>query len=197
MLSAEKIAEAAHDLRFSLHEILEGDLRCYGHVSYANCHDVIFHLDRDIDRLYALHQILVHPSKHVAYTAFWIRKIKPVSNAFLLSDIEEAAKRKTPVDEKLEIADINERICLYYIWRSIATYIEHEQIARPSNLTKKQYIENVEQVFRDFVADKSPGPALNNRFNAVLYDMRYRTFGPHHLVHIATYLLREASNYGH
>jgi hypothetical protein len=196
MLSPAQIAEAAHDLRFSLHEILEGDLGCYGFVSYANCYDVIFHLDRDIDRLYALHQKLVHPSKHVAYTAFWIRKIKPVSSAFFLSDMKIAEKRKAFVDEKLEVADINERVCLYYIWRSVATYIEHDQIALPKNITKDRYIENVERIFQEFVADRSTGPALNNRFNEVLYDMRYRTFGPHHLVHIATYLLREATDYG-
>jgi len=196
MLPADQIVAAAHDLRFTLDQILREDLQCFGIVSLANCHDVIVHLHRDIDRLYALHQKLVHPAKHVAYAAFWIRKIKPVASAFYLSDIDDAKKGGRLVDEGREVADINERIALFYLWRLIETYVAERQIALPAGLSTEKYIKNISSVFQDFVADRSLGPALNNRFQAVLYDMRYRTFGPHHLVHIAAYLLREAANYG-
>ena len=68
MLSADKLVEAAHDLRFTLEQILQEDLRCFGFVSFASCFETIVHLQRDIDRLYALHQKLVDPAKHVAYS---------------------------------------------------------------------------------------------------------------------------------
>jgi hypothetical protein len=196
VLSETQIVIAAQDLRLTLDQILREDMGCFGIVSLAHCHDVIVHLHRDIDRLYALHQKLVHPAKHVAYTAFWIRKVKPVASAFHLSDIDEARKKGSVVDEGLEVTDINERIALYYIWRLVETYVVEEQIQTPPNLTTNKFIKRLSKVFRNFVDDISPGPTLNNRFEAVVYDMRYRTFGPHHLVHIAHYLLKEATRYG-
>lgn len=182
----------ANDLRFSLHKILAEDLHCFGIVSLAGCNDVVVHLLRDMDRLYALHQKLVHPAKHVAYTAFWIRKIKPVSCAYPFSHVESATKRNAPIDEGEELADANEKICLYYMRRLICEYVAHKQIATPAKLTLEKFISNINGVFDDFVKDTSPGPALNNRFEAMIYDMRYRTFGPHHYVHTVNYLLREA-----
>jgi hypothetical protein len=174
VLSETQIVIAAQDLRLTLDQILREDMGCFGIVSLAHCHDVIVHLHRDIDRLYALHQKLVHPAKHVAYTAFWIRKVKPVASAFHLSDIDEARKKG----------------------RLVETYVVEEQIQTPPNLTTNKFIKRLSKVFRNFVDDISPGPTLNNRFEAVVYDMRYRTFGPHHLVHIAHYLLKEATRYG-
>lgn len=182
----------ANDLRFSLHQILEEDLKCFGIVSLAGCHDVIVHLSRDMDRLYALHQTLVHPAKHVAYAAFWIRKIKPVSCAYPLAEIATAQKKKTLVDDGSELADVNERICLYYTRHLICEYVKHKQIATPAELTTEKYISNIQLIFDRFVKDESPGPALNNRFEAMIYDMRYRTYGPHHYVHTVNYLLKDA-----
>jgi hypothetical protein len=193
VLSADKLVEAAHDLRFTLEQILQEDLRCFGFVSFASCFETIVHLQRDIDRLYALHQKLVDPAKHVAYAAFWIRKIKPVSNAFPLLSIAEAKKNGGVVDEGLELTNVNEQIALFYIWRLIEAYLSDGQIAPPHGLSKSQYIKNIATVFERFIADEAERPILNVRFDTILYDMRYRTFGPHHLVHIAHYLLREAA----
>ena len=95
--------ELANDLRFTLAVILREDLRCTGNVSLACCYDVIEHLQRDMDRLYAVHQTLVHPSKHVAYAAFWIRKLKPVDTSYPISEFERAKNNGLLIDESLEI----------------------------------------------------------------------------------------------
>jgi hypothetical protein len=168
-------------------------MRCSGIVSLAGCNDVIVHLDRDMDRLYALHQIVVHPAKHVAYAAFWIRKIKPVSFAWPMDAIADAKKRNAIVDEGLEVADINERICLHYMCHQICEYVKNAQIATPASFSIDKYVDNIRHTFSEFIIDRAPGPALNNRFEAMIYDMRYRTFGPHHLVHTVNYLLKEAA----
>ena len=133
-------------------------MNCVGIVSLADCNDVIVHLDRDMDRLYALHQTVVHPAKHVAYTAFWIRKIKPVSYAWPLDAIQKARAEGGDVDEGLEQADINERICLQYLCHQICVYVESGQISTPQPLSAERYAESIRRTFIAFVEDKLLGP---------------------------------------
>lgn len=84
------LVEQANDLRYTLGVILCKDLKCFGTVSLACCYDVVEHLQHDMDRLYAVHQTLVHPSKHVDYAAFWIRKLKPVDTSYPISEVDKA-----------------------------------------------------------------------------------------------------------
>jgi hypothetical protein len=188
--------ELGQALRFNLDVILREDLQCMGTVSLACCYDVIEHHNRDIERLYAVHQKLVHPSKHIAYAAFWIRKLKPVDSTYPIAEIERAIRTKTPINQSLEVRDINERICLYYTFSLLNEYVNDNHIELPSGVSKEDFLVNIGRVFRKFVSGGDIGPGLTDRYEAIVYDMRYRTFGPHHVVHLVSYLLTEASHYG-
>jgi hypothetical protein len=194
MTSGETTIEFAHDLRFALAAILKQDMKCIGEVSLACCQDVVVHLQRDIDRLYAVHQKLVHPSKHIAYAAFWIRKVKPVSSAYPITEFDRAKRRNSPLDEGKEVSDVNERICLFYTLKLLNAYIKDGHIETPKGSKTSAFLQRLHRVFVQFVTDSQPGPALNDRFEAIIYDMRFRTFGPHHVVHLVNYFLSEASH---
>jgi hypothetical protein len=188
--------ELGLELRFTLDVILREDLKCMGTVSLACCYDVIEHHSRDIERLYAVHQQLVHPSKHIAYAAFWIRKLKPVDTSYPISEVEKALRSKKQIDKSLELRDVNERICLHYTFRLLNEYVSSGHIKPPKGTAKETFLVNIERVFRNFVNGGDAGPVLNDRYEAIVYDMRYRTFGPHHVVHLVNYLLTEASHNG-
>jgi translation initiation factor 2 beta subunit (eIF-2beta)/eIF-5 len=143
-----------------------------------------------------VHQKLVHPSKHIAYAAFWIRKLKPVDSSYPVSEIERATRTKTPIDESLEIRDVNERICLHYMFRLLNSYVSEGHVKPPHKLKKDDFLANIHRVFINFINERDQIPVLNDRFEAIVYDMRYRTFGPHHVVHLVNYLLTEASHHG-
>lgn len=198
MLSRDQIITHAAELRYALQDILREDLKCMGTVSLACCYDVVEHHDRDMDRLYTVHQPkkLVHPSKHIAYLAFWVRKLKPVDSSYPISEVEEAIKLDRPIDDSREVRDVNERICLWYMFRLLNACIGIGQIAPPNGMTADKFLSNLDSVFLKFREEPSGGPVLNDRFDAHVYDMRYRTFGPHHLVHLANYLISEASHGG-
>jgi hypothetical protein len=183
----------ADELRYTLEVILREDLQCIGTVSLMSCLDVIEHHGRDIDRLYAFHQELVHPSKHIAYAAFWIRKLKPVGSSFPIAEVERAALEQRPVNAALEVRDVNERICLYYTFRLLTAIAKRDVIKPTASLTRDQFIAKIRRAFDNFLAGADLGPMLGDRFQAIVYDMRYRTFGPHHVVHLVNYLLSEAS----
>ncbi len=195
-MSQSDAVRQANDLRYSLHAILTEDMDCVGVVSLGACHDVIVHLQRDMDRLYAVHQTLVHPSKHVAYAAFWIRKIKPVSMAYPATKVSSALQGGPAVNDADEIVDINERICLYYTLRLLVAYVVHDQIPTPNGMSTAVFVDRIQAAFDRYVNDEEPGPALSDQFESLVYDMRFRTFGPHHVVHVVSYLLREAAGHG-
>lgn len=196
MTFKKQTIELGQELRFTLGVILREDLQCMGTVSLACCYDVIEHHSRDIERLYAVHQQLVHPSKHIAYAAFWIRKLKPVDSSYPTSEVERAIRAKKPIDESLELRDVNERICLHYTFRLLNEYVIGNHIKPPNGISKGDFLLNIERVFQNFVSGGDAGPVLRDRYEAIVYDMRYRTFGPHHVVHLVNYLLTEASHNG-
>ena len=193
-MKIEELITLGHDLRYSLSVILREDLHCVGNVSLARCVDVVEHHDRDIERLYAIHQVLVHPSKHIAYAAFWIRKLKPVDGSYPIAENERALRQNTPLNKSLEIRDINERICLHYAFKLLLVFVEKDGISPPNKQSKATFLKNLNRAFQNFSQGNLDGPVLSDKFESVVYDMRYRTFGPHHVVHFINALLSEASH---
>ena len=207
MLDKQQIIKYALKLRYTLQDILTEDLKCMGTVSLACCYDVIEHHDRDMDRLYKVHQPkkLVHQSKHIAYVAFWIRKLKPVDSSFPITEVSEAFSSNREIDPTQEVRDINERICLWYMYRLLRAAIIAGQVEPPSGMTVDEFLPKLDRVFLKFrkepAGEPTPEepaawPVLKDRFDAHVYDMRYRTFGPHHLVHLVNYWFSEASHGG-
>jgi hypothetical protein len=196
LLKKREIILHAAQLRFNLQEVLEEDLGCGGTVSLACCYDVIEHHDRDMDRLYTVHQPkkLVHLTKHIGYLAFWIRKLKPVDSSYPAPEIEEAARNKRSIDETKEVRDINERICLWYMFHLLRASIGTGQLPTPPGLSADKFQSNLDAVFLKFRKEPAGGPVLADQFDVHVYDMRYRTFGPHHLVNLANYLISEAAH---
>jgi hypothetical protein len=214
LLDKQQLIKYAVRLRYTLQDILSEDLKCMGTVSLACCYDVVEHHDRDMERLYKVHQRtrLVHQSKHIAYAAFWIRKLKPVDSSFPITEVEDAIKSKRPIDETKEVRDVNERICLWCMYRLLRAAIIDGKVEPPKGMTVEQFLPQLDSVFLKFREEPASGPAseepvsgpasqqpaawpvLKDRFDAHVYDMRYRTFGPHHLVHLVNYWFSEASH---
>ncbi|WP_339163598.1 hypothetical protein [Methylobacterium bullatum] len=192
-----QISRLALDLHEKLSDILDNDLNYDGHVSISICNQIIIHHFRDMDRLYAVHQKLVQPSKHIAYLAFWIRKLKPVSQAYKKASVTKYGSKERLIAEfpQEEVEDVNEKCSLYYAVALLNTFLQSGNIKVPSGMTKVAYTTRLANIMGDyFRGDDSSGMNLGNRYEAVLYDMRYRTFGPHHFVHIINHLLAEAAH---
>jgi hypothetical protein len=166
--------------------LIELDVRAA--VSFPVCEEIIIHHGRDIDRLYATHHQYVHPTKHCSYLAFWIRKLKPISDAYPLSAIED------PIPFSESITDINEKVALFIGLRSLCKYVRDGDITLPKMLSEEKRISIFTKLTEEYLdSSAEDGMSMGNRFVMLTYDMRFRTFGPHHLTHVFTQILREVA----
>jgi hypothetical protein len=173
-------------------EVLEGELGYRANVSYRICEEIIIHYRRDMNRLRAVHHKLIHPTKHCSYLAFWIRKLKPVSNAFPTS-IAPPGEELAFLDPAQEVTDINEKLALFCAMRYLHDYIKNGIVPRNASnydVYVQKYILAVETFFNSIDDTED---AMGNRFQSLVYDLRFRTFGPHHLTHVLTHILREVT----
>jgi hypothetical protein len=193
---AKRIA-LADELRFVLEDILSKDFDCIADVSLANCIEIIEHHFRDLDRLYVHHQHkkkLVHPSKHIAYLAFWIRKLKPIDSAFKISVLDNARNSGNELSSNDEITDINEHVSIVYAVRLIKSFVKSGHICAPKGCSQDDFVAFIDIAAHQYLnEDEKGGPHLGSRLESLVYDMRYRTFGPHHLVHAVNHIIRDAT----
>ena len=167
------------------------ELGVSAHVSFAVCEEAIIHHGRDIDRLYVTHHKLVHPTKHCSYLAFWVRKLKPISRAFPKDVLKNVPDGESP-EISSEITDINEQVSIHIALRSLALYIKDGHIILQDIPSKKEALLVFQKVVRAYLLSKTEdGMSMGNRFSMLTYDMRFRTFGPHHLTHVFVHILRE------
>ena len=162
-------------------------------VSFNVCVECSVHIHKNISRLYETHQnagnILdakVDPLKIFANIAFWIRKLKPISSAF----------RVESVDEDVEIVDINEKLSLYLAEALVANAAYRGLLAdmkRNLDISDRAFATNIVEIFRNFddVISTSEEPT-NTMRQRMIYDMRFRTYGPHHLSHVLTQVVMAA-----
>jgi hypothetical protein len=181
------------DLTSALYESIQKILKqkeAVADVSYRVCEEVIIHHRRDIERLYAVHHRLVHPTKHCSYLAFWIRKLKPIANAFPASKIK--AGRHPPLES--EDTHINEKVCIFVALQTLFDYIDDGILPIPPTTTKAKFLKRYSQAMSGyFTSEVDNEMTVGDRFSAIVYDMRFRTFGPHHLTHLLTHILREVA----
>lgn len=145
--------------------------------------NVISRWEREVSRLIEHQKLGVHPAKMIAYQAFWIRKLKPISNAYDLRDIQAASKLGKEVGIEKEILDINERVSIKVAVKYLIRYVEKglipaplqpNSIAKPAKATPGQINAYLEKyLYQD-----------SRVFEDLVYNQRYRTFGPHHFTHI-------------
>lgn len=160
-------------------------------VSYPTVEEIVIHFWRDIDRLFAIHHETVHPTKACSYLAFWVRKLKPISMAFPKSAIH---KERDIFPFEIEVADVNEQIAVHIALSWTRRCIEEERFTPDAKVQKELTLLAFDKSVEDYLTSYfEDGMEMGVRFDNIVYDMRFRTFGPHHLTHMLTNLMREVA----
>lgn len=128
----------------------------------------------------------IRPAKHAAYIAFWMRKIKPISHAY---DADIWNKHKGCPPSVKEIEDINEIIAVNLAFEFLLRSNQNKLLKihkgegsdsgdYPIHYNNACFI----RVMNEFCHQKlaNDGKCV---LDTIINDMRYRTFGPHHLAH--------------
>ena len=148
-------------------------------LSRKNVFNVAKYFLRDINRIRDRQDGSISAIKFAGYWGFWIRKLKPLSRAFKFGDSRD--------DYKKEIVEVNELVALEisvaFIVR-IGSLVEHKVVIDPirgncgcRNTGACDGAECAKQAAISFMKFNN---YLNLRY--IVYSMRHRTFGPHHLV---------------
>lgn len=116
----------------------------------------------------------VRPSKHVGFIAFWIRKLKPIGFAYSADGDE--------------IVDINEQFALFVAFEMLSDFARASQIIiHDIDADTNRTLVYDEKRFRRCI-DRFCGQKVDLNgiamFDRLVRDLRFRTFGPHHLVHL-------------
>lgn len=179
------------------------EMRVRANLSKALFFDAALHWLGDSARLMAREPKGIRPAKHVAYLAFWIRKIKPISRAYPVAVWAAAANAGTLPDPTYEIVDINERLAIKYAFEVLADFSKNEKVTiHTSGEDDAHSLKYNEGLYKDFVTkycEQKLGNSGKTVFETLVHNMRYRTFGPHHLVHIFDQVVfgLETQNNGH
>ena len=172
------------------------ELRYQGDIDPEICQDINDHWERDVAKLKATQEDGVAIEKIIGYYAFWVRKLQPVTNAYPFIPNEE--KDGYIVINDKSNTHINELVSIYVIKILALLYFEDKiqeySTSKINGFNQKiaeyrAYIDGVEKHFTDLF-DSINSPELYKSFLRVcLYDMRYRTFGPHHFTHAVRFLM--------
>ncbi|WP_448202631.1 hypothetical protein [Azospirillum sp. sgz302134] len=153
-------------------------------LSRASFFDVADRYLVDAERFSAEEPDGVRPSKHVGYIAFWIRKLKPLSNAVVDTESEKDAAHSG----LKEIVDINEQMAIWMAFEQLRDFAQAQEIEVHDGASGTDYkLIYTERLFRicvDRFCEQKVDVNGSNMFDRLVRDLRYRTFGPHHLVHI-------------
>jgi len=195
--------QSAVELQKTLVEMVDIHCKCVAMVSLSGCEDVVVHYERDIERLLVIHPEGVHPSKLVGYLMFWTRKLKPISCAYKLQDIVRADDK----ENLEEMVLINEMAAIFIALHLTLSYaadgiLSHKEETvqgfninpSSSELENRDNFQNcLSQLISAYLFNKiDRGHGDGNIFTSIIYDMRYRTFGPHHVVHFINHLVYAA-----
>jgi len=182
------------------------DYKIDAHISMRSVFDVIKRWDRDIRRVAEGQDDHVNPVKYIAYQTFWLRKLKPVSNAYRNSDLEEYKKRaasdmasaKRWLINK-EFIEINEALAVLVAVKQILLYTkngsfpapfssgqfhDNSSIGRPLEIKEAALREYLSYYLKYATSKSSESSLRNSTLDNLVYNLRYRTFGPHHLTHV-------------
>ncbi|HLO77922.1 MAG TPA: hypothetical protein VK196_15820 [Magnetospirillum sp.] len=167
--------------------------------------DVIKRWDKDIRRVSEVQDGNVSAVKYIAYQTFWLRKLKPVTSAFRVADIA-AAEEKSKLSEESamrwlanqEVIDINEQLAVAVAVKHLLWYAKSGDF--PAPYAAGQFDANTQvgapvpfdvdalrrylQYFLKYSATKPTGAQRKTTRDNLVYNLRYRTFGPHHLTHV-------------
>lgn len=186
--SDPEVARLAIALQQATSKLLTETMEIRADLSKALFYDVALHWKGDVDRIRKVDVKGIRPAKHVAYLAFWIRKIKPVSNAYSAALHQEHRKAGRPMPSSAEIVNINERVAIRLAFQQLGSFAQAGQLfihhdAKGEDIRidydETRFVTALERYCHQKLA--LDGKCV---LETLLSDMRYRTFGPHHLVHI-------------
>jgi hypothetical protein len=171
------------------------ELKYYGEIDVEICQDIADHWERDVKKLESSQQSGIAIEKLIGYYAFWVRKLQPVTKAHPFIDNNKGGI--TIIEEKSN-THINELVAIYLI-KILAVRYFNDKISEQKSLKTKeaasnvadyeQYISGVEKHFSDLFSSINSPELYRSFLNVCLYDMRYRTFGPHHFTHAVRFLM--------
>jgi len=187
-------AQSARYLKKLLEQLMYEQCGCLSLVSEVACRDVIIHHERDLNRLRVIHPQGIHPAKHIGYLVFWVRKLKPIAITFRIADIANARDKEIP--DGREVAPDNEIVSVYLAQHLLFSYIDDGIIPEgPVTRHKQKLFKLKVEMIIKYVLNQQidVGSEMGNAFEAFVYDMRYRTFGPHHVVHFVNHIIHAAS----
>ncbi len=189
---------AAVQLHNLLIEILEDEIKCVGDVSLKACCEVIIHHSRDVGKLFDVQPKGVEATKFIGYLAFWVRKIKPLSNAYSIVDVAEVLddENKDPDISWKEITQINELASIEIVKRLLHSYVVNpdSKLISGSPDVRLQVADRALAIMDGYLTIDTAHDEFKNFKDIMVYDMRFRTFGPHHMVHIINHILYAADN---
>lgn len=199
MLTPQQKKRAA-GLHALLYKLIAQNMGSFAFVSYQTCEDIVDHHERDLKRLIALHQQKsIDPAKHIGYLVFWVRKLKPISAAFprQLMQNEDGGflADTTSLPREAEVVSINELVSIYLAQHLILTYVKRGGIAPEltTDAERASLTSKINDIINDILTSRTDaGHVAGNAFGAFVYDMRYRTFGPHHVVHFVNHVIYAA-----
>jgi hypothetical protein len=131
-------------------------------LSQRTLKDIVTHYRNDIEKLKDHQNDSISLTKRIAGIAFWIRRLKPISSAYLGGR---------------EIQDINEQVCIQLAIRLLIVTADD-----PRNSKTMKAVQNAGKGNR-------LAPYLKKFFNSdnysaytnLIYSLRYRNWSPHHL----------------
>lgn len=166
-------------------------MKVSAHVSYSTTEEVVVHFWRDIERLYAIHHEQVNATKSCSYISFWVRKLKPISDAYPTTAISNLSDEGVP-PHFAEITDINEQVAVFLALRVLRNAIEEYGAISVVDMACGAILDIFDRVTDAYLTSEvEDNLSMGLRFEMIVYDMRFRTYGPHHLTHILTHIMRE------
>lgn len=182
--------EYAPELYDAIVELLQ-KLNVSAHVSYAITEEIAIHFWRDLERLYAIHHEQINVTKACSYIAFWVRKLKPVSDAYPLEAYQGLKTGEQPNGE-YEITDVNEQIALHLSLSLLRKCLEDNRVTGEADIDQAKMLAAFDKVSEDYLTSVvEDGMSMGLRFDSMIYDMRFRTYGPHHLTHFLVHIMRD------
>jgi hypothetical protein len=163
------------------------------HVSMKTCEEIVDRFRHDIARLLeGKNQRNIHPAKYVGYLCFWVRKLKPISRAFPRGEAQKAKDNGEKLAHSLEIITANEivTVSLCVLW--LFKFCKAGKIPELGGPVEKAKHRLGNAMFDVLNLGSDVGAREGSILESVTYDMRYRTFGPHHLVHLNYHILSVA-----
>lgn len=114
---------------------------------------------KDLEKLAVYQNESVDPHKQIGYSAFWIRKLKP---------IKVAHSRDNKV-----FSCVNEHLSLWLACEQLISHLDTQAETKgdPARRIRDQIVERIGKFLKD-----------TKGINYLIHCMRSRTFGPHHYV---------------